>query len=150
MSSGKTYSEKLKDPRWQRRRLEILNRDNFTCQKCADTEKTLHVHHRWYKAGKEPWEYPDDILITLCESCHSEEEGNKGEQWMLVKAFLICGNFNTELRQISNDVIFLQTELGMGKFRQLLSYSAKNPDFIEKISQFISQYTIEQQVSLPY
>jgi len=27
-----TYSEKLKDPRWQKKRLEILSRDNFTCE----------------------------------------------------------------------------------------------------------------------
>ena len=30
------YSEKLKDPRWQKKRLEILERDNFRCQYCGD------------------------------------------------------------------------------------------------------------------
>ena len=71
---AKTYSEKLKDPKWQRKRLDILNRDEWTCQKCYDTETTLHVHHRRYSNDyKEPWDYPDALLVTLCEKCHAEE-----------------------------------------------------------------------------
>lgn len=31
-----TYSQKLRDPRWQKKRLEILERDSFTCQHCHD------------------------------------------------------------------------------------------------------------------
>ena len=65
-----TYSEKLKDPRWQKRRLEILSRDNFICQWCLDTETTLHVHHLFYE-GKNPWDTDDDLLITICEQCHN-------------------------------------------------------------------------------
>jgi hypothetical protein len=67
------YSELLKDPRWQRKRLEILGRDKFTCQACGDKENTLHVHHFTYKTGKLPWQYPDANFITLCEFCHTQE-----------------------------------------------------------------------------
>lgn len=63
-----TYSEKLLDPRWQRRRLEIYGRDNFACTKCGDTQTTLAVHHLYYKG--EPWEAPDDALKTVCQDCH--------------------------------------------------------------------------------
>ena len=42
------YSEKLKNPKWQKKRLEILNRDNFTCIKCGDKETTLQIHHFKY------------------------------------------------------------------------------------------------------
>ena len=52
-----TYSDKLKSPKWQKKRLEILQRDNFTCFNCGDTERTLHVHHESYIKGKEPWDY---------------------------------------------------------------------------------------------
>ena len=76
---NKAYQEKLLDPRWQRRRLEIFNRDNWTCKRCGDTETSLAVHHRWYSFGAEPWDYPDDCLLTLCQPCHdkthSEERG---------------------------------------------------------------------------
>jgi len=72
-SPKKTYSEKLKDPRWQKMRLEILNRDEFMCKICGDTKSTLHVHHRRYITNRDPWDYPMDCLVTLCENCHEAE-----------------------------------------------------------------------------
>lgn len=81
-----TYQEKLKDPRWQRKRLKILERDDWACQKCFDTESTLHVHHRYYKQC-DPWEYPDDALITFCDECHEQEKENRPEaEKLLLKA----------------------------------------------------------------
>jgi hypothetical protein len=67
------YSEKLKDPRWQKKRLEILDRDEWCCRQCYDSESPLAVHHLRYIPGKEPWDYLPEQLITLCESCHSTE-----------------------------------------------------------------------------
>src|SRR5690242_9951890 len=66
------YSEKLKDPRWQKKRLEILNRDTWKCRRCMTATKTLHIHHIDYIKGMQPWEYDDKYLMTLCEDCHSE------------------------------------------------------------------------------
>jgi hypothetical protein len=68
-----TYSEKLKDPRWQKKRLEVFERDEWTCQKCFDGESTLHVHHLTYEKGKDPWDYDIDNFITLCAECHACE-----------------------------------------------------------------------------
>lgn len=70
--SGKAYYEKLRDPRWQKRRLDILNRDEWMCQSCYDSDSTLHVHHLAYRKGAEPWDYPDHMLLTLCEVCHDD------------------------------------------------------------------------------
>lgn len=67
-----TYKEKLLDPRWQKKRLEILSRDEWECKFCGDSKKTLHVHHIGY--SQNPWETPDVNLITLCQTCHEEEE----------------------------------------------------------------------------
>lgn len=76
-----TYSEKLKDPRWQKKRLEILKRDDFTCQWCGDKANTLHVHHLEYHKGRDPWNYDDDCLITLCVNCHEcEADDYRGEK----------------------------------------------------------------------
>ena len=69
-----TYAEKLKDPRWQKKRLEIFERDNWTCQICKSKEKTLHIHHLEYEYGVEPWNYPDVYYKTLCLDCHEDEE----------------------------------------------------------------------------
>ena len=65
----KTYSELLKDPRWQKKRLQIMERDGFACKLCGNEEKTLHVHHLAYT--KKPWDADDKELVTLCESCHT-------------------------------------------------------------------------------
>ena len=67
----KNYSELLKDPRWQKKRLEILQRDNFKCMSCGETKDTLHVHHIRYEYGNNPWDATDKDLITLCEACHT-------------------------------------------------------------------------------
>lgn len=67
------YLEKLRDPRWQKKRLQILERDGWACRMCSDTKTTLNVHHRYYQRDAEPWDYPDFALVTLCENCHREE-----------------------------------------------------------------------------
>lgn len=69
----KSYFELLKDPRWQRKRLEILNRSDFACENCQSTDKTLHVHHKLYRKGAMPWEYEDHELQALCENCHEDQ-----------------------------------------------------------------------------
>ena len=69
------YADKLKDPRWQQKRLEIFERDKFTCKCCQAKDRTLHVHHLYYKNNTEPWDYPSEALDTLCEYCHSYLEG---------------------------------------------------------------------------
>lgn len=73
-----TYSDLLRDPRWQKKRLEIMQRDNFTCQHCGAQDKELQVHHMLYTKGAKPWEYNERHLITLCRQCHEvESEENK-------------------------------------------------------------------------
>lgn len=68
-----SYVEALKSPKWQRKRLEVMQRDNFTCVRCQDTETTLNVHHKEYHRNKKPWEYEAEFLETLCETCHKKE-----------------------------------------------------------------------------
>lgn len=62
------YTEKLKDPRWQKKRLKIMDRDDWTCQSCGDKETNLNIHHKKYNGA--PWEAKDDDLITICSHCH--------------------------------------------------------------------------------
>jgi|ERR1017187_6494803 5-methylcytosine-specific restriction endonuclease McrA len=66
------YKDQIKNPLWQKKRLEILNRDSFTCQYCGDTEEQLQVHHTYYSFNKNIWEYENESLITLCSNCHGE------------------------------------------------------------------------------
>ena len=75
MSKNK-YGKKLLDPKWQKRRLEIFQRDNWKCLACSEDKKTLHIHHLWYEYNKEPWDYPSDALVTLCFNCHDNITAN--------------------------------------------------------------------------
>ena len=67
-----SYKEQLADGRWLKRKNEILERDNYTCQQCGATFH-LNVHHKLYLKDRKAWEYPSEILITLCERCHNIE-----------------------------------------------------------------------------
>lgn len=69
-----TYSDLLKDPRWQKKRLKIFERDEWKCTDCGDSFSQLQIHHLYYKVTLEPWEYPDKALVTLCDLCHKKAE----------------------------------------------------------------------------
>lgn len=68
------FFELYKHPLWQKKRLEIMERDKFQCQNCYSADKTLNVHHTAYEKGRKPWEYADGFLVTLCEDCHQKHE----------------------------------------------------------------------------
>ena len=76
MNTKESYAKKLKDPRWQKLRLRIMERDGFTCKKCGDKETTLNVHHIKYQ-GCDPWECDETLLDTLCRDCHELVESAK-------------------------------------------------------------------------
>jgi hypothetical protein len=52
------YAEKLTNPKWQKKRLRILERAGWKCESCGDSEESLQVHHLVYSKG-EPWDAPD-------------------------------------------------------------------------------------------
>lgn len=104
-----TYAEKLKHPKWQKKRLEILERDSFTCSYCGDTETTLHVHHLEYK-GKNPWDTPSDSLVCACEDCHEFLEGIK-KRYSNPPFITRIIKFPDALIGIGSGSIFFDTEL---------------------------------------
>ena len=94
--SNKSYFEKLKDPRWQKKRLEVLNFYEFTCQMCSDNKETLHVHHKEYFKGHEPWDYEIRQLTVLCENCHESSHSQK-DILKYVSSFLdISGQYDRD------------------------------------------------------
>lgn len=78
MSKYKSYSDKLRDPRWFDFKQEFLKwrkdaqgvPDDW-CEDCGeDTEGPLHLHHTVYYQGQEPWEYELREMRLYCEECH--------------------------------------------------------------------------------
>ena len=96
------YSEKLHSPKWQRKRLEIFQRDNFKCVACGNDENELQVHHVAYLGNIEPWEYPNDMLRTLCEICHTKEKERPELEKNLAMTFKMNGFLYDDLLALSS------------------------------------------------
>ena len=72
---AKNFTDQYKDARWQKKRLEIMERDGFKCRSCGrgdGDEIMLSVHHAYYESGKKVWDYPNETLITWCQECHEK------------------------------------------------------------------------------
>ena len=108
----KTYAEKLKDPRWQKKRLEVFERDNFTCQICNSKDETLNVHHKKYSKSGNPWDIYSKFLITYCEDCHKIVEDSKIE-------------INKIFEDESEEFVFSQEEVLLGDCLQILETQVK-------------------------
>ncbi len=74
-----TYNTKdLQSVEWKKKRQEVLARDHYTCQCCGKKMSDgaiLQVHHLGYMPGKKLWEYPNEMLTTVCKYCHAAEHG---------------------------------------------------------------------------
>ena len=67
------YKKLLLNPKLQKKRLEILQIDNFSCVVCGngiDTYTKVHVHHLSYRKGCIPLEFDINDMIVLCQKCH--------------------------------------------------------------------------------
>jgi 5-methylcytosine-specific restriction endonuclease McrA len=120
------YYLKIKDPRWSKKREDILIRDKYVCQRCGVMHKfglhfledqsdidyqsweedttILEVHHINYSG--EPWEAKDIDLITLCDHCHDHVE------------YLKQGGYNMPLAVIKrqerpDDELYAKASIGL-------------------------------------
>jgi hypothetical protein len=104
----KSYSEWLRDPRWQKKRLEIMQRDGFACRSCSSTTATLNVHHNYYERRRLPWEYNESALVTLCEDCHKKEgDGKDALNNRLIHVLRVGGAMNCDIQRL----IYLITDI---------------------------------------
>lgn len=75
------YDELLKRPEWRAKIVRIKERDSWRCAYCGSV-CDLEVHHKYYSRYPnnqkvEPWNYPDDALVTLCHRCHDKVHQTK-------------------------------------------------------------------------
>jgi len=141
------YFELLKHPKWQKKRLEILERDNFTCQLCGDKETCLNIHHKKYISNRKPWKYDNEDLITLCEDCHNTFE-------KLKKYYSSIGNkdINTlSILKLTNETSYrILFVLEQSKFCTRLHICERDKDYwhvlghitykgLKKLSKFLIQ-----------
>lgn len=66
------YALALLDSRWNKKRVQVLKRDNYRCTNCGADNCRLSVHHEIYLKDKQPWEVPMRYLKSMCDRCHSD------------------------------------------------------------------------------
>lgn len=120
-----TYQEQLKSPKWQKKRLEIMQRDGFKCRSCGDDKSQLSVHHIFYLKGKKVDEYHNSFLLTLCDKCHNELHRQ------------------TELvyYAITQHAIHISAPLIIDYFKALRMAIKIEPDYCVAYSEYIDNYT---------
>ena len=103
-----SYSEKLRDPRWQKKRLCVMQRDGFACRDCGDEKSTLQVHHCHYEKGG-PWMTDERFLLTLCGDCH-EKRGDLESDGKRALGFIFANLSNASddesLRELIRSMVF--------------------------------------------
>lgn len=106
-----SYSQKLRDPRWQRKSKLVKERAGWQCQDCGGADR-LETHHCYYtqmSSGHEPWEYPLSALRCLCHNCH--ELRTKSESRMRAYlARLTTGQLNALRSGLDNAFYWFEQE----------------------------------------
>jgi hypothetical protein len=72
-----SFYQQYQDPRWQRKKYEIMAQRNWVCEWCGAKDRQLHVHHGYYEKDRAVWDYPNDSLYCLCDPCHRKANANK-------------------------------------------------------------------------
>lgn len=76
VNSSKELMRFYRDPRWISYREAIIEADGGFCQNCSRSRTDgaiLQVHHKVYRVGLPPWDYPPADCVTLCKRCHAVE-----------------------------------------------------------------------------
>jgi hypothetical protein len=109
------YTEQYKHPKWQKRRLnkmdsvmKFYDKDTPCCEWCYNDEEQLHIHHKEYVKNRDIWDYKDDELLVLCESCHKDIHAMNNE----IKSLIAGMSDMAETFQSVRSVLFLMSRFG--------------------------------------
>jgi hypothetical protein len=134
------YSQKLLDPRWQKKRLEVLQRDDWTCQGCGDKNETLHVHHRCYVPDKEPWDIEDRLLVTMCAACHEQEKGRMATAIRNLTRLVKERFLSTEVDSIVEGLAFLAEGFSSARTSNVLRKVLQSGNAMKHMDEYCDKY----------
>jgi len=142
-SQASEFFEKYKDVRWQKKRLEVLEFNGWACECCGEDNEQLHVHHKRYLKGRNPWDYDVEQLSAVCGDCHrglGEQNDLLNKVLSLVPVhdpigapdlpYLIAGMYGLEIgkENIGKEILY---ELGskiVGNYFELLAEDKKKQE----------------------
>jgi len=96
------------------------------------------VHHLYYEYGKEPWEYPLEAFVTLCETCHliESEERPKAEKTLIetLRKGRACAD---EIVDLARGIWFVLQRKEHATWAMMLEYFLEDEDrFIKLMDEF--------------
>jgi len=139
------YIEKLKDPRWQKLRLQVFERDGWACMVCGSDRETLNVHHLYYESGNEPWEYPLEALLTLCQDCHqSMTDLQNNEEQGLLRLLRQKGYLGQDVADLASLIYHLPTPDHIGLMMSSIQHHLTQPGAIAKVITERADYLSER------
>ncbi len=110
------------------------------CQLCYDKKSTLNVHHRRYLSNKDPWDYPNHLLVTLCEECHEVEkermENVSHDLMEILKETFFAGEIASIAGGFINFKIFHSSEIDAA----VISWAISNENLIQDLHNKYFEY----------
>lgn len=140
MDKKNKYFEKLKDPRWEKIRLKVFERDRWMCQSCHNTGATLCVYHRYYLTDRDPWDYPADALVTLCEACLQEERAFRDAAEQLLLKALRVKFFSADIKELAFSIQKMQLQLPADTICSVYAWAFENPEVQSALIQEYKKY----------
>jgi hypothetical protein len=104
------YAQQIKHPNWQKKRLEVLEFNDFQCENCGESGQELHVHHPFYKRGAMIWQYDLEELMCLCHKCHKDAHAKDEEIKYLLADRNICKSEVIGVLKAMNDSPYTQLD----------------------------------------
>lgn len=85
---------------WEQLREQTIKADGQACVRCGkpgSNDLVLQVHHKAYVSGRAYWDYPLDMLETLCKGCHAREHNivSPDSGWTLARENDLGGKVGT-------------------------------------------------------
>lgn len=95
----------------------------WKCERCEAADKTLHVHHNFYRSKTEPWDYPHHAFAALCEDCHELAEIDRRELQSCIES----------IYEAEHPAVNLHATLGLLKGLRMFNSLGTYPQHTEKI-----------------
>ncbi len=112
-----------------------MQRDKFMCQICGDEESMLTVHHKVYEKNREPWEYEDNYLVTVCDSCHKNQHSEESTYTpLLIKQIKVAGFFADDIRELATGFNMCSfSKYNHKEIMQAISFLIGNKELLESL-----------------
>jgi len=69
--NNSSYLSQLNSDQWKSFSRSIRQQRNF-CECCKMGDRQLQVHHLFYDPSRQLWEYTNEEIVVLCDSCHKQ------------------------------------------------------------------------------